>query len=484
VQQLAAILCVLTILWIVCKVLWDHFTARVDLFSARNTFYAGMILFQYFPISVSLGADSFMKQLVPSNPGQAGMIFLVISWLFLLIFDVVYARGWVSNTLARFVYSRFPVPSPNALLAIAAVFLVLGTISRFVIMTIPLINTIGAIFSIGFLSAAAGCAVWAWLPRLWNPIYAVPAFVLIIASILVSTHLSFGRRDPLSVILACMWAAYWGFLRDRGNFVVFTRLGGVASVGVVLLALLSATRGEGGQIRGIGQIAADLASADLGAGVAHMAKVQDSGPVTLYLIDSRPDSIPYDTLHSFKYVVTQPIPRIIWPGKPNALGQDIVTQAGVRGLARGFSYGPGIIGHVANDNPWVALPIYAFLFAVGFKFLDQVCKLQLNNPFVMLPVGSALGEMLAIPRGEIGLFIFRAVFMFLTAWFGLWAVAKLLIATGIRLQSPAGDEEYDEYSTGEDRVELDGASEYSPELDPRTGEPPGFATARDYRTST
>ncbi|MCG3122874.1 MAG: hypothetical protein GIKADHBN_01278 [Phycisphaerales bacterium] len=471
-QTVAVILSVLTIFGLVLQMLWDHLRHKVDLLSTRNVFYLGLINFQFFPIAVSLGVDTYMRKLTPSNPAAAGMTFIALSWLFLIIFNIGYKRGWIAEAVARRVHSKFPVPSPNVLLMLGFVFLAFGAFNRFIVMTTPLINTLGAIFSIGFLCTAAGCAMWAWLPRMWNPVYAIPAIFLTLSSMLVAMHLSFGRRDLLSVVLACVWAAYWGYLRERGNFAIFSRLGGIGAVGVILLALLSATRGEGGQIRGITQILSDIRSAQVSSGIQHMATVQDSGPITLYLIDTRPDDIPYDTLHTLKYFITQPIPRAIWPEKPMALGMEIVTQAGVRGLARGFSYGPGIIGHIANDNPYLALPIYALFFAVALSFLDRLCRYQLFNPFVMIPVGAGLGELMAIPRGEVGLFVFRCVFMFLTAWLGMWAVAKALMAMGIQLQSAgAADEEWTEAE-----------EEYPEQLaeTPQAGEPEGFPSLAGY----
>ncbi|MCC6426391.1 MAG: hypothetical protein IT435_06180 [Phycisphaerales bacterium] len=469
-QTVVVILSALTIAWLFGQMLVNHLTHKVDLLSTRNIFYLGMINFQFFPITVCLWQDRYMPRLTPTDPATAGMIFIVFSWLFLAIFNLVYARGWVASPIARRVYSKFPVPSPNALLMLAVVFLVLGTINRFIIMTTPRISTLGAIFSIGFLGASAGCAMWAWLPRLWNPIYAIPGSFITLASMLVSMHLSFGRRDLLSVVLACVWAGYWGYLRERGNFAIFTRLGGIGAVGVVLLALLSATRGEAGEIRSINQIISDMSSSQVSSGIQHMATVQDAGPITLYLIDTRPGDFPYDTLHSLKYIITQPILREWWPEKPNALGMDIVTQAGVRNLARGFSYGPGLMGHIANDNPYLALPIYTVLIAIALSFLDRVCRFNLNNPFVMIPVGAGLGELMAVPRGELGLFAFRCVFMFLTAWFGMWAVAKLMIASGLQLQGTGADE-------APDAVE-DQASE--PELQNRDQAPAADAPADSF----
>lgn len=477
-QPLAAILSVATIVFLLAQMLIDHLRHKVDLLSTRNIFYLGLINFQFFPIATSLAVDSYMRKLIPGNPGLAGMIFVGMSWLFLLIFNIIYYRGWIGWGMARFIRSSFPVPSPNTLMVLAVVFLILGAVNRFFIMTIPLINTLGAIFSIGFLSAAAGCAIWAWLPRMWNPIYAIPAAIVTLGSMLVSMHLSFGRRDLLSVVLACVWAGYWGFLRERGNFVIFTRLGGIGSVGVVLLALLSATRGEGGELRSIGQIIAQMRPTEIVAGIQHMSSVQDSGPITLYLIDTRPKDFPYDPLHSLIYTVTQPIPRTMWEDKPNALGQDIVKQAGVRGLARGFSYGPGLMGHIANDNPYLALPLYAAFFGVAICFLDRVCRLQMTNPFVIIPLGAGLGELMAIPRGELGLFVFRCLFMFLTAWFGMWAIARLMVAGGFQLAS--ADSGY-----AEDDPELDGSDQEWSEHDAqRETDPPAredFRSLAPYR---
>jgi hypothetical protein len=472
VQTLVVILSVATIVALVGQMLWDHFRQRVDLLSARNVFYLGLINFQLFPISVALSVDSYMRKLAPGDPATAGMIFIAITWLFLLIFNIVYKAGWLAESLSSMVKTRFPVPAPGALLTIAVVFFILGAVNRVFLMHVPIINSLAAIFSIGFLCAASGCAIWAWLPRFWNPVYALPAIVIIILSMLLAMHLSFGRRDLLSIILACVWCAYWGYLRQRGNTTLFIRLGSISAVGIVFLAVLSATRGEGGELRSVGQIMGQFSPQEIRAGIEHMAKVQDSGPVSLWVIDTRPDSYPYDTLHSLWYTITQPIPRVIFENKPNALGMDIVTQAGVRNLARGFSYGPGLAGHIANDNPYLALPIYAVFFGIGFAFLDRTCRKHMMNPFVVVCLGTGLGEMMAIPRGELGLFVFRFVLMFLTAWAGMWFIVKLLIAAGMTLTDPTLAQSEEEWS---DEDEL-------PENDSHSA-PEDFRSLAPYRTA-
>jgi hypothetical protein len=66
------------------------------------------------------------------------------------------------------------------------------------------------------------------------------------------------------------------------------------------------------------------------------------------------------------------------------------------------------------------------------RILDEMVRLEPDNPFVVIPVGVALGEIVAIPRGELGLFVFRTIIAIVSAYIGMRMVAKLLVAFGMR----------------------------------------------------
>lgn len=197
-------------------------------------------------------------------------------------------------------------------------------------------------------------------------------------------------------------------------------------------------------------------SAEVSSGIQHMATVQDSGPITLYLIDTRPKDFSYDPLHSLIYLVTQPIPRDLEGQAQRRAGHR--DPGGRARPGEGLQLRPrDLRRHRQRQSVLRVLPIYAILFAIALGFLDRVCRLNPTNPFVLTPGvgGRAHGYL----RGEMGLFVFRCFFMFVTAWFGMWAVAELMIASGLQLTGGGT----------EDAEQLDEYADYGEEID---NEPP------------
>jgi len=137
---------------------------------------------------------------------------------------------------------------------------------------------------------------------------------------------------------------------------------------------------------------------------------QFAGGTSMWVCETRPENYPYETLHSAVYFVTFPVPRQYWADKPNSLGRNITTQSGVGGVSSSeHSFGPGLIGHIVNDYPPLALPLYALLLAWMFRYMDERLAANQANPFETALLGVGISQLFAIPRGELGLFVINAL---------------------------------------------------------------------------
>jgi len=107
-------------------------------------------------------------------------------------------------------------------------------------------------------------------------------------------------------------------------------------------------------------------------------------------------------LNTLKFLASYPIPRKVWRGKPDVLGQTIT-----RNVARipETNWGCGIAGQGAYEGGILTLMLYAVLIAFYMRFLDEPLKLQPTNPFLVSINAAALPHILAIPRGDIGTMI-------------------------------------------------------------------------------
>jgi len=243
---------------------------------------------------------------------------------------------------------------------------------------------------------------------------------------------SFGRRDMLGIVLAFVWGAYYSTWRNISYKKLVFRFGILGIMGVFFLAAYSSTRFNYGiKMASLGDRVRALADADIAQGVTDLFSGQNAASYSIYFIETRPDSHSYDTLHSAKLFFALPFPRAAWPGKPNALAITSTQEINSVGMPKNWNIGPGLIGHFANDNPFLALPLYTFILAVFFKFTDGLLKKYNYDPFVVLPMGVALGQIIAVPRGELANFFGKTVFYIIGGW-----IAMQIIARFIQLLSP------------------------------------------------
>ena len=70
--------------------------------------------------------------------------------------------------------------------------------------------------------------------------------------------------------------------------------------------------------------------------------------------------------------------------------------------------------------------------------LDDRAAALPDNPFAVIPSGIALGEIIAIPRGELGLFYFRTLLAVVSVTIAMRVMAKILAASGVHIQAADG----------------------------------------------
>jgi hypothetical protein len=423
---------------------------RTDLLSIRNFFVLGVCFFQLISAAAALWFQQY-GVFGLNNPAQGAFIFAIVITLFLPVMFLAYRRGWVVRRLARHVPVKEAPAGAITMISLAISFLVLGAVLRLGLSSMPFASVVARIVSTGLLAVAAGMAVWAWVPRLWNPAVALLSAPIVLIAIGVASYGSFSRRDMLNIVLACGWSAYhshWKYLGVRRSLL---RLVTVGILGMLLMAPFSATRGEEGKGRSPLQVIADISDAGIGTGFASLVSTQDAGSLSMWICETRPDVFPYDTLHQAKFLGGMWIPRAFWPGKPRGLGRVMVEQRRLEGHSDEFTVGSGLVGHIVNDNPWLSLIPYAVVLGLLLRFTDELVALHSSNPFLVLPAGVALAEWFAVPRGEAAVFMFLAFLSTAGAWAGMAACAWVLSRLGLAPPLPAAAyDEFDEDEAGEE----------------------------------
>jgi len=430
-ERLYAIILALSGIALIYRMYRQAKRGNVDVFSTRNFFLVGYIIFIFNSGVFTLGFD-FYPELRIQNPAKSGAIYTFIALTYLVIFLWTYKSGFIADRIANKVNPKFSVQGPIPMLVLAVTFMVLSCVFKFVLGQIEFLGVITQTLAIGMAAASAALAAWAWAPRPFNIIVGTIAAALIFLAMGLAVYQAFGRRDVLSVMLAALWGAHYGHWRHIGLKRSLAQIVPVALLTLFAVASFTGARAlSSGAHLGFTESFRRVTQGDVSDGLFQMG-AQDTASCSLWLIETRPEPFHYDTLHSFRYFIGHPIPRRFWETKPSALGLTMVNEASIKNKARGFNFGPGLCGHIMNDNPWLSLVPYAVGIGIMLRFMDRLVLRFPLNPFVVVPMGVAVGEILALPRGELGLFLVRTVASSSGVWIIMWLIALVGGAIGLR----------------------------------------------------
>ncbi|MHC4910989.1 MAG: hypothetical protein ACYTF9_14880 [Planctomycetota bacterium] len=432
------------VLWVVIR---DALRMEVEIFSIRNFFLLGFIIFQLTSGTSCLLSNDF-GDLWPTNLVGTAAVYTILICLFLWIFLTSYRKGWwVARKFGR---RGATVESGAASQIFLAVLLLLtGVLFKLVLGQVPIIGPLAGQTSAGMLAAAAALAGWAWAPRLFNANLAAAALGILGGAVILLFMEAFGRRELLGVLLAFGWGLYYGFWRQVGPSFAIKRLAIIGSAVVLFMAVFTAARTGSERDRSIGETIAAMrhvAPTDLYYAVIGLFSGQYAAANSMWTIETYPESYDYDTLHTLVYYVTMPYPRVFWENKPNSFGREMVQQGMLTQVGANLSLGPGIIGHIVADNPWIAMPLYAILLGLVMRAIDERVAWNLDDPYIVIPAGAALAQVLGLARGELGLFLFNATTAMIGAWVFMRLFAYVMGNAGWLVRHPAPSLEDEAYA--------------------------------------
>lgn len=459
-EFLAEVSLILLTLALAAFVLIDYLRGKSELVSIRNVAIGGFILFQTLSGALWLIDDNYNLKYYLLDAGATGLKFAVACAVFAVTLLLVYRSGIIARPLARLVPKPAIVPSDTTMWLTALVLTVSAGLFRFAVM-VPYINILAAILGTAVAGASAGFAGWLLGRNLRNPVVWALALSLITVNLGIALTGAFGRRTIITVGLGVAFGLYYSRLRyERPARTVSLLL--VATVPLVIfIASYTSIRGANRRAHFVDFIKAMVTGGSIKEGLADLDG-QGTGGVSMWLMEffGEDGQREPQTLRAFQYFVLFPAPRAYFPFKPEPLSLDIPRYANLEGVRLGgLTIGPGIIGHSFADGGWIVLLFYASLGGIIIRFGDDVIQRSPYAPFVVLPMGSMLGEIMGVPRGESSAMLFLFVFGTASCYVYIAGIGKVLEYLGYAQRGdadladmgPAGWElDGDDYDDGHD----------------------------------
>ncbi len=408
-------------------ILVGYLRGSSELVSIRNVALGGFILFQSLSAAIWLRRDGHVSTYNLLTPGETGLKFFGASVVFLVIALVVYQRGWLARPLARLVPKPNVVPTPTAMWFTGIVLTLSAAVLRFALL-IPYVNILGEIMGTAVAGCAAGIAGWFIGRNLLNPVVLACAGALIVANLGIALTGEYGRRSLITIGFGVMFGMYYSRLRYlRPSHTVTLLL--IAAIPVLLFtAAYTSIRGQNRRADFGTFVRAIVSAGDVSKGLTDVDG-QGTGGVSLWLMEFfGPNGVQEpQQFRAFRYFVVYPVPRAMFPYKPEPLSLDIPRLANLEGVTQGsLTIGPGIIGHSFADGGWHVLIFYAAFGGFIIRFGDEMIRRSPHAPFVVLPCGSMLGEFMGLARGETSAMLFLAVFGTVTCYVYVASIGKVL----------------------------------------------------------
>jgi hypothetical protein len=339
------------------------------------------------------------------DPTPSALEFSFSATLFTIVMLLAYRWRAIPARLERLV-PRFPrVDTSGRLILLAVILTILAVPLRFAV-NVPALGVLASFLGVGSAAIACGLAGWIWAPRLFNPAFAGIAGMILLANLVIVMTGEFGRRNLLAVFGCTLWGMYyahWRFLPTR-KLITYGAL--IGSAPAIFLMLYTSVRSAGEHDRSAAQhVQAMFSGGNLKNGAMMMLDGQATGPAALWVIENYPENRAYRPLFTPFYAVALVVPRVLWPEKPEPLSTQVADIANISGVNKDrVKLTVGVIGAAAGEGGWYAVILYAVLFGLFIRTFDEIAQGQIDNPFVVLPVGSALGQILGLARGDTSAF--------------------------------------------------------------------------------
>lgn len=446
-EKVTGLILVVLALIVGLKIVSDEVKGRVRLFSVRNVFLGGFIVFQ-----LSSGAYSMFMD--PTRMGYswsaftigeesiAPVIYTIYCAVFLGTFFLGYRLVGPHLSIVPKLERAVGEPKPMGVLVLAVVLLLTSFLLRFT--PVPYIGILATMFSVGLAATSVALVGYLWGRRPYDPLLLIMALgMFLLAWVIIGA--AYGRRDVLSVTIAFIWGIFYGGLYRVSLWKYAVPLAILLVPAFALTSMISSVRGEARETGAVRKIQLVLSQGDPLHSLDEVFHGQGAGHISLWMVENFPGNFDYDYLFCLRYVFLNPIPRDFWPEKPLPYGYTLVDKANVRNVQTGtaglrgrsgFNVGPGLIGSAHADGGFLIVPLYGVLFGLLLRIPDEVVRRNQSRVLLVIPAVAGIGQVLGISRGSVPLFTFHAIFLTITSYS---AIAVLSVLAKFPLPAPRQD---------------------------------------------
>lgn len=414
--SLAIVVTVLSIFW------WNVVKRTRDALSMRNMFMLG---YGYY---FGLGAYFLGRgNTAGVSVNGSGMVLLgVMMAMFLILFLLAAQFGWRHHWLARIIPKvELPVTGPGLVIAIIA--LIFAALVGSLVNDLSYSAGIAAKARTQLATVAMGLATCYLVKRRFNPLSWSIFFMTLVLALLVGVVGHPGRRAPLGVMLAIPWMLYFVTWRYRSANTIVSRAAVVGVLAFLAVLIYTPIRYSGLGQSGTGATLESRANQLLELSQDPFKRVNarlledyvysDTSPNSLFIVENYPERFSYTPGSALVFMLVNPIPRAYWPTKPQSLG--IILQQQTHAAA---NLGPGIIGHGWYEGGIAGVAGYALFFGLLFGVTDAALWARSRNPYFVALIGSNLGNMIGMARGDTGLFLLEIITGIAVCAFVLWVI--------------------------------------------------------------
>ena len=393
---------------VVAWILWRYLRRFDELISLRNIFLIGFVFFQLYSVATVAGSHD-SGQFVLAHPLADERRFALLSTVFLTVFLLAYSQSVFPRRIRHRPVSALRHAVPHRPAPAMALALTLGGGLLRVYAVVAPHGALGhAASAVAVAVAAVACGLAAWIPPEAKALSrrAIFCLLIVVANIPVAVVGQFSRRPLTALFGAVLWSLYYSRLRRRGSRRTIVRLIALAAIPIFAVGAFTSLRSAGKSTTSISGFLNGLTdTGGSGAGIKSLATNLPTGAVTLWVEENYPKYFKARRFQSAEYFFGVVVPRGLWRGKPKPISQVVPTEADLQGVNLAKIKVPaGVIGNAAAEGGMLADILYAALIALLLKYFDVTTLLYRRDPLVVVAIGSSLGQVLGMARGETSVF--------------------------------------------------------------------------------